>query len=167
MDEFEALVKKCSSKNLDYNIQNASKRHAHILMKYLIDRATEKKEDIRIVTGCLETGFYDALIENLQQFLNQSGKSISVIILDPSADLQGNKFSDLILKSRKGSVLITKDRVEHPHFILVGKSSYRFEIDDRSTKAVANFNDSDIGAFLYDMYDGLLPKAEPIQQIAA
>lgn len=163
MDEFEKIVNKCQKYNINKDIENSAWKHALTLFKYLLKEAAEKQQNVSIVTGRLNNGFYNELYDSASEYLQQlkeNGKKIDIVILsdiDKESELKSNKFAQFAI-SLKGKIGIVKD-INKPHFILVGNNSYRFETDHAHTKAVANFNDNKTGNLLGIMFKDLIAKA--------
>ncbi len=164
-DPFRKLVERCQKHSLDIDIQNAAWSHALVLFEFLIKEAAENKEkDIRIVAGSLNNEFYNELFLKVEKYLEKvkdNQTKISIVILkneDELTDLRNNKFARFVEKYDKGDICYLNDSSK-PHFVLIGNSSYRFEVDHHHTKAIANFNDESIGKMLEIMYDQLCDKA--------
>lgn len=152
-------------------IQNAAREHAFILFKELIGSATDdnRVESIRIVSGHLDTDFYGALVSDIEAYLEKSGASISVVVLDSSVDLSEHPFVKIIDGYQNGEVLQVptgQDWSKHPHFIIVGNSRFRFETDHAQTKAAASFNGPAIGRTLVELFDGLHDCLTSTQKLA-
>lgn len=157
MTAFENLVKDCFEGELNRDIENSAFEHAEILAIYLLKAAKKFSEDVRIVSGSLNTNFYEQLIPLIQDILNK--RKVKVIVADCDVDLANNKFAELIETSPNGKLYYNANKhIKIPHFILVGKNKYRFETNHASTKAVGNFNNYRIGELLYDAFESYTNK---------
>jgi len=156
MEEFRKIVEECRKGKKNRIIHNASKSHAYILFKNLIEVAQESNEEVRIVSGCLDLSFYKDLIEVTRSCLD-SGVKFTVLVTGCDLDIQSNEFAQLINGHVKGK-LITNSRELNdnvPHFIIVGDNKYRLELDDELSTAIANFNDPVVADSLIEVFAGL------------
>ncbi|MBF0633636.1 MAG: hypothetical protein HQK85_03160 [Nitrospinae bacterium] len=166
---FEQLVKECRSRKIDRTIYNASRGHAHVLLRNLFETAHENnaKDAIKIVSGDLDSVFYGSLGQAVCD-ASTNGCEVSILVMNPKSDLDNNPFIRA-LKDKPGITCIQYKGPGiklAPHFVLVGKNKYRFEVDHTEAKAEANFNDPVFGGFLNALYKeievSILPAAKKI-----
>ena len=129
--------------------------HALDIVKHLFLSAIRHKEDVRIVSGGLFDEFYRELIEDASSVLDHVRVSI-IVISKTREELTGNGFFGLVDAHENGRVVfLPKGMADMNHFILVGNSRYRIEIDDSNTSAFACFNDEAFGTHLSLIYESL------------
>ncbi len=163
MCEFVKKVRQYQEQEVNRAIEHASLSHTVEVLRNLFRLAAKQGEPVRIVTGCLNASFYNELTDELSQYLASDQAAIEIIVLNPEADLYGNEFAAAVISSGKGKISqVTKGGylATHPHFLLVGSRAYRYETDHEQTKAVANFNNPDIGSLLNRLFDGLAKRVE-------
>ena len=158
-DEFTKLVERCRKNQDSRLIENAAWSHAQTLFVNLIQAAFERSrvEPIRIVTGSLNKDFYasDKIIDAIATYLSKEGANIEVVVLNSDADLTDHPFVEAVKNSGKGSVIVADANAplqQVPHFIVVGDRRFRLETDHGQTKAIACFNNKEIGAYLINLY---------------
>jgi len=159
-DKFETLVVECREKNLPITIHNASKRHALTLFKNLFQAAIVNTEPVKIVSGNLDDDFYNDLDEDLKKCLDKD-ISVEVFALN-HRDLQSNKFAQTLITHKNGTFnqFPIDEKVQSPHFILVGENKYRAETDHVQAKAIASFNNSSVGETLSQLFSELKEQFE-------
>ena len=155
MDEFTKLVERCAKNLENHTIFNASTDHAIVLFKNLIEVAERWDEEVKIFSGSFSCTVYDSLIEPLKKALAKNIK-FTLIAECAAAHLETNAFVNAVKNHPKGKVIALNDKVNFPHFILVGTSRYRVELDDALRTARANFNDAATGATLLSIYNQLI-----------
>ena len=75
-------------------------------------------------------------------------------------ELSSNKFAEFIVNDLKGEIKFYDRKDENClHFFLVGDSSYRYETNHEKVKAVANFNNKDMGKILSMIFSDKQKKA--------
>ena len=154
MDEFDKVVKDARKVKKYRIIHNASKSHALTLFKNLLEEAKETHEDIKIVTGSLDAEFYGQLTDNLRKCLDAGVKC--EVIVAKEIDIASNEFAKLLDSHEHGNIYMgSMEPVQAPHFIVVGNNKYRFEVDDETSKAIANFNDDAVGSTLVGVFSTL------------
>ena len=127
--------------------------HALDIAKHLFLSAIRHNEEVRIVTGGLFDEFYRELIKDARKVLNHVRISI-IVVSKTREELEGNGFFAVVDAHKNGKVVfLPKGTPNMNHFILVGKSRYRIEIDDSKTTAFACFNDEGFGAHLSHIFD--------------
>lgn len=153
--EFELKVDRCRKGNSPELISNAAWSHAVYLFKSLLEVAADKKEDVRLITGSLNDDFYSSLQEPLKKCMD-ADVNIDVIILDGSASLNNNTFASIIKRYPHGSLEQAPDgySLGAAHMLLVGDDAARFrlETDHAQTKAVASFNNAEMGKTLLTVF---------------
>ena len=159
MSDFKKLVAYCRKHDRTRTIWNASRDHATVLFEALIEEAVIQREDIKITTGNFDPAFYGLLKESIIGAMKK-GVGVEVIVETPNVDLSGHPLAEAI-KSQGGHVYTSRTKEDFPHFILVGKSSFRMETDHDQTKAMASFDNSIMGSFLLSNFDILKDRALP------
>ena len=153
--EFELKVDRCRKSNSPELISNAAWSHAVYLFKNLLEVAADKNEDVRLVTGSLNDSFYSELEEPLNKCIN-AGVNIEVVVLDGNAELDGNIFASVINGYQHGYLDQTPEgySLGAAHMLLIGKNAARFrlETDHEQTKAVASFNNPEMGKTLLTVF---------------
>lgn len=147
-DEFTKLVKKCADREENQVIFNASSSHALVLFEELLDMAARKLLPVKIFSGKFDTAIYDKLVSKISQVL-EKGVKVELLSEENNSVLAGNKFVEAV-KSKNGDAVkyLKNDMSDLKHFILVGKSAFRFETDNEKKTAQANFNDPITGAMI-------------------
>ena len=155
MEEFRDIVEECRKGKKNRIIHNASRNHAYILFKNLIEEAKENNEEVRIVSGCLDLSFYDDLVEITRSCLD-NGVKFTVLVAGCDFELSSNKFAQLINSHDNGTLITNSDiSINGPHFIIVGDNKYRLELDDDLSTAIANFNDPVVADSLIEVFSDL------------
>ncbi|VAW89966.1 hypothetical protein MNBD_GAMMA18-2288 [hydrothermal vent metagenome] len=156
--EFRELVKDCSKNNKNQIIHNADIDHAKDLFSELLSCAIEHRKPVRLVSGSLNDDFYGSLANAAEKII-AAGLAFEIIVTDSNVDLGNNRLSNVVKKTNKGLVLQAKKTLSDcAHFIVVGKSRWRFETNHEQTKAKANFNDPEIGSMIVHRFDSLKSK---------
>lgn len=157
-DDFESLVLKARMDESEDVIENASVDHAFVLFDNLISVAAEKREPIKIVSGCLFQEFYNKLVEKVQSSMD-SGSNVRILVADckeGNKQKTGNKFWEAVDKHKNGEIhLLEEDFYDAPHFIVVGDKRFRIELDDKKRKAFASFNNAVVARSLVNLHDRL------------
>ena len=157
-DPFVRMVRRLAKWRSDRIIENASIEHALVIIECLLDTARRRKEEVRIVSGCLMDSFYSNLKEAVEGTMD-AGASVSVAVLSKTEDeLKGNSFYQAVKKHNNGQVHFVCDDEDlpTPHFVVTGDSGYRIEVDDKKKKAMACFNDPLNGVLLVDIHKKLI-----------
>lgn len=151
---FVELVKDCYEKKRSRIIHNASIEHAKVLFQYLFTAATDGRKEVEIVSANLNKEFYGALVTDAQGALDK-GCKVSLIVLDPETDISDNLFANTVNNHTMGKVWKSQELLKAPHFILVGDNQFRLETDHAQTKAMASFNNKEVGSFLKECFGEL------------
>lgn len=149
---YEAWVEECYQKKLDQEIDNADRNHALFLFKRLLDKAVRDGEDVKIISHQLFADFYEKLIDRVQAVIDKGNKVD--IIVETNVDSSNafyTKFEKFITSAH-----LSFD--ELPNLIVVGDHAYRYETDKDSIKAVANFNDPEMGKFIKNLFTNIKAK---------
>lgn len=152
--EFSKLVEECRKNKSSTIIHNASYERAKELFINLFEMAIERKEEVKIVSGDLHADFYESLCEVAKKTMD-SGAKIKLVVLNPEIDLSKHPFSKLILE-KNNEVFQAIQPVEYLHFILVNNKRFRLELDHKKTKAIASFNNLDIGDVLNALFNKII-----------
>lgn len=156
--EFKELVKDCSKNNKNQIIHNADIGHARDLFSELLSCAIDHRKPVRLVSGSLNDDFYGSLAKAAEKII-AADLPFEIIVTNSDADLSSNRLSNVVKEAKKGLVLQAKKTLPGcAHFIVVGKSRWRFETNHEQTKAKANFNDPKIGSMIVDRFDCLKSK---------
>lgn len=156
MDSFEDKVDYCRKNDTNDLIDNAAWDHALYLFKSLLSVAAEQKEDVRIISGHLRSDFYGALSKEIEACI-KSGSNINVYVLKDDLIIADHVFAKQVHDYKNGNVTILSDKNNAgiPHMLLIGDEGKRFrlETDHAQTKAVASFNNKNMGKMLLNIYD--------------
>ncbi len=114
--------------------------------------------NIKIISNKLSARFYNQLTNKIKPVLKNKN-TVEVIVESSIDDESNNNFYQQIKKHAK----VASNFDGLPNFIVVGNSAFRYETDKNSTKAVANFNDDDMGSFLSSLFDKINKDIVPIQ----
>jgi translation initiation factor 2B subunit (eIF-2B alpha/beta/delta family) len=152
MKTFKQIVEKSRRNESTQVIKNASISHARVLIENLLCEAADRKEDVRIISGCLSKDFYNNLVSVLENAL-EKGVSVRTVVLNGRDRLAGNLFAEMIEQHDNGTLTVLDLDVDvAPHFIVVGNKRYRLETHDGHAKAIACFNDEQLGGLLSNIY---------------
>lgn len=167
MDDFSRAVVDCRKKEDERILENASIDHAKELFINLIDEGRVRKEKIAVVSGDLNREFYGQLVEVTRKAL-AAGTKMALLIVNPKFQIENHPFVQAVLEGG-GEVYRAKDKIETPHFIVVGDKRFRVETDHAQTKAKACFNNSIVGKTLRKLFDNLISskQVERIQSVHA
>ncbi|RLL49137.1 hypothetical protein D8Y20_13310 [Mariprofundus sp. EBB-1] len=152
-ETFESWVTYCRNEESSSFIDNAAWDHALFLFKNLLSVAAEKGEDVRLVSGHLNSDFFNQILEELEQCV-KAGVLIDVIVLDRSLSDPANIFEKKLGAYEKGSILYCPKAISSslPHMLLVGDRRFRLETDHEQTKALASFNNKEMVKTLSILY---------------
>ncbi len=146
LDSFASIVEDCRRERRSFRIENDSIEYAAVLAENLLKFARDNKQDVRIISGSLDERVYGNLASLAEEVLRTNRLDIIVENIPANSSLiKAVKDHD------NGSVREIPDA--GPHFILVGDSAYRLEVNHKLAKAVANFNEPVNGSILRDLFD--------------
>jgi len=163
MNGFSKAVKECREKESPRVLENASIEHAKELFVNLIEEGQSKKEDIAIVSGNLNREFYSQLVPVAKEAL-KTGINISLLIADPSVDTEGHPFVNVLLDGGGSVYKARTSLIDTSHFIVVGEKRFRLETDHAQTKALACFNNAEVGKVLNKAFVTLI-KSDNVTRI--
>ncbi len=149
---YEEWVSECYDKRLNQEIDNANRDHAFFLFQKLLDKAFRDKEDVRIISNQLIASFYEKLIDKIDKVIN-NGNKVEIIV-----KTEVEKDNAFYAKFKQYISQAYSDFDELPNFIVVGDHAYRHETDSDSTKAIANFNDPEMGEFIKNLFTNIKAK---------
>ncbi|SMN11971.1 hypothetical protein SPBRAN_170 [uncultured Candidatus Thioglobus sp.] len=145
---YKEWVDDCYENKRNQEIDNANRDHAFHLFERLLDKANRDKEDVKIITHQLFDSFYARLVDKIQKVIDNDNK-IDIIVESEVENGDKNifysQFKPFISKASSNFDGL-------PNFIVVGDNSYRYETDKDSIKAVANFNDPEMGKFTKNLF---------------
>ena len=151
---FEQFVKKCAENNSSEIIENISTGHALVLARHLFAAAGRDRETVRIVSGRLLKSFYEELKEAAREALDLGARFKVVVLSDDPTQFRENGFADLVEKHENGEIhVLNKGAESMPHFMVVGESRYRIEVDASRKIARAAFNDDIIAPALVRIHN--------------
>ncbi|HEX2971033.1 MAG TPA: hypothetical protein VHP11_01800 [Tepidisphaeraceae bacterium] len=168
--EYLELLKAYRDQNSSVPIPNRFPWHSQIASTILLESAKEGRDEVRILTGASSDQFYSTFIPVPMQTCAESGCQIRILVWNyrnPERfgflrDLEC-RFSNLQLRWSNTQEVGQKIS----HFLLVGTNRYRLErphdyrndepITEISPECLAriNFNDSDTGRALAEVFDML------------
>ena len=157
MDSFEDLVILHKKEKINSDILNSTWKHAEILFRHLLDLALNEKKDVRIISGNFNPDFYNGFADLIKKILKNNVVNVISLGSDEKNIVKNNNFLSELINSENGSIATLKGQrySKTPHFLLVDKEAYRFEIDHSKTKAVANFNNFKFGELLYGLFEDI------------
>lgn len=152
MDDFARVVAQCRADQSPRILNNASIEHAKVLFENLIKEGINRKEEIRLISGNLNEEFYNKLLYLADELIEQN-INVQIIIAYPDTDIKNNQFANKINSVDKRCVYKAKQKINVPHFILVGDKRFRIETDHEETKAIACFNNEVVGKSLKTIFE--------------
>lgn len=169
--EYEDRIRKARLEDSLDILSNLSSAHASIVINELVAQATEKKVPLRMLSGELFPGCYDDLTERVTEFLEgwDSGShepALRVILTDWAGDPgKTHKFYQAIATHTKGEnpkVKIKTTNTNAPHFTVVDRHAYRFELDHETMEARLSFNHEELARKLVDYFDTIYEKSSDL-----
>lgn len=125
----EAAIYRARNK-INSRIKNGSIEHANILVRTMIDHASDS-DDIYVYSGCLPQKAFGTLA-------NTKAKRVNILV-DNETDL---KWVDTIPAPIKSKISISKIATPRKnHFLCTTGGFFRFETDAENYEAEANFNE--------------------------
>ncbi|MGR3913350.1 MAG: hypothetical protein OD918_02305 [Gammaproteobacteria bacterium] len=169
-EEFRKIVDHCHKRNLDQWIPNSAISHAAYLLYKLLQAAAKGKRRIRMITGRLDRRVYDQLTDTLQACIDAEVQ-MDVVVLDGVDDgREGENPFYRRLRAYPGARCYAPapggKKIHMPHMLVVGDSSFRYEIDPEAHKAKANFNNHTIAEILSEHFDRMLESGSVAQAAA-
>jgi hypothetical protein len=146
LDSFARIVEDCRRERRAFRIENDSIENAAVLAENLLMFARDNKQDVRIISGSLDERVYGNLALLAGEVLRTN--KIDIIVEKLPGD---HSLIQVVKDHPNGSVREIPDA--GPHFILIGDSAYRLEVNHKLAKAVANFNEPVNGTILRDLFD--------------
>ncbi len=148
MESYNQYIKKCHKKRLPDIIEHSSLAHGRLIVKHLIELATEQKLPIHMISGALYEEFWNPLIDPLKKYLEDGKASLKLIIINSDkAKSENNSAYRLLNNPGFSSKIVIHKGIDQnivasqPHFFLVGKEAYRKEESQNRAVAIASFND--------------------------
>lgn len=139
--DYEAYVEDCRIRHLPAIIENTSSVHARVVIKNLFALAKDTHENVYLVTGILNDETYSPMQPEISAIM-ESGSSFNVITLCSEDQLLENRVYKIIKDHKNGNVWSLNEPITSAtHFLLIGNTGYRFEVDDMTKTAYACFND--------------------------
>ena len=162
---FREIVDHCHKRNLDQWIPNSATSHAVYLLHKLLQVAAKRKRRIRMISGSLDRRVYDQLADALQACINAEVRMDVVVLDGVDGAREENSFYRRLREYPKARCYAPKagGAIHMPHMLVVGDSSFRYEIDPESHKAKANFNNREIAEILNKHFDRLIGGADVVQ----
>jgi len=159
-DGFREIVDRCHKQNLDQWIPNSAISHAAYLLYKLLQVAAKHKRRIRIISGRLDRRVYDQLADTLQTCIDAKVRMDVVVLDGVDGGSEGENPFYRRLQAYPGAHCYAPapggEKIHMPHMLVVGDSSFRYEIDPEAHKAKANFNNRTITEILNEHFDRLI-----------
>jgi len=157
---FREIVDRCHKRNLNQRIHNSAISHAAYLLYKLLQAAAKGKRRIRMISGSLDRRVYDQLTDTLQACIDAEVRMDVVVLDDVDGGSEGGNPFYRRLRAHPGARCYAPapggKKIRIPHMLVVGDSSYRYEIDPEAHKANANFNNREIAEMLNEHFDRLI-----------
>ena len=161
-DAFVRMVRRLAKWGSSRVIENASIKHALVIIECLLDEAKKRGEEVRIVSGCLMDSFYSDLTGKVMEVMDAGAPVLVAVLSKTEEELKDNAFCQAVKEHVKGEVhFVNEDEdLPTPHFVVTGAKRYRIEVDHEKKKAMACFNDPDNGRMLASIHKSLIRKEE-------
>jgi len=157
MDAFEKLVESCRRKDRPTLINNAAWDHALFLFYNMLDLAIEREASVRLITGSMNEAFFGdkGIIDRIQRLIDKRIPIHVLVVNNPSFSVDDNSCAKMINNYEQGFVLVAPNPVPVPHMLLIGDDAkcFRYETDHEQTKAVASFNNAEMGSSMNSLYE--------------
>ncbi len=143
---YRLYVERCRRRRASTLLPHSTITRSAIVIGNLLDLAAETGSPIRLVSGKLAAGVFSDLIPNLLRALDAQCDLRIVVERDYEAMLD-NSFCTAVRARAPDAVRFLGTPLatfmnERTHFILVGQTAYRVEVEDKTHKATACFNDT-------------------------
>ncbi|MDE5702282.1 hypothetical protein [uncultured Bacteroides sp.] len=161
LQEYENWLQKLAVKKLNTPVFNEGREHAAILLKTIFEHANEY---VYIYCCCLRdelTGIGD-YYEALKSYI-QKGKTIRVLLNGTKSEIDERRSIFQLIGSDNYKILTKEQREQiekklnkqNVHFTLADDCVYRMEYDIEHFKALASFNDRNVGAVLKNAFESV------------
>ncbi|QWR78677.1 hypothetical protein [Candidatus Magnetomonas plexicatena] len=164
--EYKALIDACAKEKRDHAIENGHSKHAAYLLTKFFETAITK---VNIYSGALSNEVFgdSDLQATALDFIGRENTKLTIVVeTDVREDEPINKFVEFLSKSDKKNIDIRLFNISEKkginHFAVMDESGYRFEIDEKKMKAIANFGDKKMTDKLYKIFDYLCKNSESI-----
>ncbi len=159
LQEYEEWLQKLAEKKVNAPVFNEGREHAAILLKTIFEHACEY---VYIYCRCLRdelTGIED-YYEALKNYI-QKKKKIRVLLNGTESEIDENRPIFQLI-GRDNYRILTKKQTEqmeqtlnkqNVHFTLADDCIYRMEYDIEHFKALASFNDKNVGLVLKNAFE--------------
>lgn len=138
---YRTYVERCRKAQATTMIPNSSVGHAAVVIANLLEHAAETHGSIRLVSGELAQEVYGELTPLVRKAL-KANCDLKVVVHCEHDRLIDNPFFEAVRAEAPKSIRsLGVDLDAGTHFMLVGDGAYRVEVDDRTRKASACFND--------------------------
>ena len=139
---YAQFVEKCRRRRVSTIIPNSSVSRATIVIRNLLIMAAEEHSPIRLLSGELTRDVYEPLVPDLEAAL-EAKCDIRIVTHRNTNELRGNRFYETIRARDPHAIRSLNIPLDtHSHFMLVGTTAYRMEVDDTTREATACFNDT-------------------------
>lgn len=143
---YRVYVEWCRRRRSSMLLPHSTKTRAAIVIGSLLDLAAETGSPIRLVSGELAVGVFGDLIPNVVRALDAKCDLRIVMERDHDAMLDNPFYATILARVpdavRSLPTPLTDVIGERTHFLLVGRTAYRVEVEDKTRKATACFNDT-------------------------
>ena len=173
-ESYYDIIDRCAKDKEDFPIQNSDLKHASYLLKTLFRHA---ESDVCIFTGKLFPGVFDDkdLRNEAIEFLRKgSDKKLKIVYQEAvrKEEITSGLFLSALMadEGRKGTVEVWDVKADilfdiH-HFAVMDRSAFRFELDQETRKAIANFGDKKGAENLADIFEKIVLKSEKVLSAA-
>ena len=169
---YRKLIDMCAANKKNFTIPNSAPQHASYLIKTLFKEPTG--ETMRIFTGKLDESVFadqELRVEAIN-FLKRNKNNIIKIAYQNEAVnvqdlLEGEFLNDIIEdKEIQGQVVVWNASVSSRsipnHFAVLDATAFRYELDERTKRAIANFGDSENAENLVGIFDSIIEKSKKV-----
>lgn len=144
LTKYARYVRYCRRFQIADIITNTAYVNAQFIMEQLLLLALKKQSIVRLLTGRLENNTYNPLSPLFRRVLDAGVKIKILIMTTDGENLTKNEVYDIVTSHKNGRLHILNQRPDSIlHFMLVGNSAYRVEINDTTKEAYACFKDKD------------------------
>jgi hypothetical protein len=150
--EYEEIVARMAAEKQPSRISNLGPSHASAVIKNIFLNADSS---VKLFSGSMKYEFYanPEIINAVRVFLSKKDAHLQILVQD---DADVGKVLNLLdpLLVEKVDVRKRLDASSYlNHYLVADRRAYRLELDDRTCKAIVNFNEPEVASVLADEFD--------------